>query len=219
MNQHPEICFLGEELAALKEQGWPAQQAWMDDYFNPESEFTDVRRNKENLKVFGFKIKLRDISNPDKFSEYIHTSGIQIIHMYRKNFIKQVLSSIRAMNLARKTGFYNLYLSQADMTPGKYQIPLRYFNNILLWLFGCESQLREFIASMGNCVFFRISYEELVSDIQGVANTFFQNIHLNPVEVKPVTLKITSDNMEDVIENYDEIKHFYLDSILASDFD
>ena len=219
MNQHPEICFLGEELADLKEQGWHAQQVWMDNYFNLNSGFMDTRRNKENLKVLGFKIKLRDISDPSKFSEYIRTNSILIIHMHRKNFIKQVLSSIRAMDLERKHSVYNLDLSQADKVPGKYRIQQRRFNNILLWLFECECRLREFISSLGNCVFFWISYEELVSDIQGTTADFFRNVGLTPVEVNPVTLKITSDNMKDVIENYDEIKHFYSDSILAKDFD
>lgn len=219
MNQHPNICFLGEELADLKEHGWQAQQSWMDEYFNPDSGFTDVRRNKENLQILGFKIKLRDIAAPPSFKEYILSNDIQIIHMYRKNMVKQTLSSIRAMDLAKTRGVYNLNRSQADEIPGKYKIPLRHFNNVLLWIMGCEGRLREFIASLGDALSFRMSYEELVSDIQGVTSNVFRKLGVEPVEVEPVLLKITSDRMEEVIENFAEIKNFYSESVLAGHFD
>ena len=219
MNQHPNICFLGEELAEIKDQGWHAQQIWMDKYFDPDSGFTDVRRNKEKLKILGFKIKLRDIADPTRFREYILANDIQIIHMYRKNIVKQTLSSIRAMDLARSHGVYNLDASQAEKIPGKYRIPLQHFNNILLWITGCEWRLREFIASLGDSLNFRMSYEELISDIQGMASNVFCKLRVKPVAVKPVLIKITSDNMEDAIENYAEIKGFYSDSVLAGDFD
>lgn len=207
LNQNPSIICLGEELAHLRKDGWSAQKEWLDQlYFNTEN-FQD-HRIKDGASAVGCKIKLRDISDPEQLLKYIEANDIKIVHMRRDNFIKQVVSSIRAMDLHKETGNYNLSAKQKDLRPDAYPIPIRKFNATLLWLLDFVHKLDVYIATLKQPPYL-LSYEELNNDMLGEVHKLCAVLNAEPHDFVTNLIKVTSDDLREAVSNHDDLARFY----------
>lgn len=217
LNENPKMSCLGEEVAELRHSGWDAQEEWMNKLYFDTDNFEDDRLNQWSEAV-GFKVKLREIAAIEKFRRFIEENQILVIHMHRSNFIKQVVSSIRAIDLAKATGQYNLKKNQKDLIPEAYEIPLRRFNNTLLWLLDAVHKLDMFVAKLTVPIHY-LTYEELCSDMDDALAHIDKFLGLPPHSAEPRSLKITDDNLRNVVINYDKIRRFYSDSVFARMFE
>lgn len=210
LNQNPAVISIGEELAALKPGGWKKQEEWLASLYFDTQNFDDPRV-KPSATAVGCKVKLRDIADPAGLRAFIESNNIKVIHLRRDNFIKQVVSSIRAMDLHQETGHYNLRANQENLKPAAYPIPPRKFNTTLLWLLDFVHRLDVFLAGL-NLAPYRLSYEELQGDLEGEVNRLCAFLEVKPHPFVENLIKITSDNLAETISNYDELVRFYSDS-------
>jgi LPS sulfotransferase NodH len=206
LNQNPKVSFLGEDVAHLREDGWASQQQWIESLFWKTASFPD-RRVKRGIKAVGFKVKLREIADPPGLRDLIEQHRIKIIHMTRDNLIKQVISSIRAIDLYKATGKYNLRRKDESLRPGPSVIPLDRFRETLKWLEESVDSLREFVATLTVPVH-ETAYEDLQNDIDATVRSALEFLKIPHVTVKPRLIKLTDDKLDQAVVNYEEIKDY-----------
>jgi LPS sulfotransferase NodH len=214
LNQNKSISFLGEEVADLYENGWRSQLDWIDRLFFHVEQFQEKYQDpriQDKSTVLGFKVKLRDIASEESFKRYIEDNNLTIIYMFRRNFVKQAVSSIRAIDLYKQTGFYNLSKKQANLTLGSYKISIRRFNTMLLQLLEVEHRLQVFLAEL-EVPIIRIAYEDMCQKPQKILDQIFEHLGVSSCQVTPNLLKLTSEDLSLVITNLDELINFYSDT-------
>lgn len=209
LNQNPRITCLGEEVAALQSMGWAAQREWIETLFMNPSSLKDPRI-KESADAIGFKVKLREIASADDFKQTIESRNIRVIHMTRSNLIKQVVSSIRAVDLHEKTGVYNIHVRHADApeVPGSYSISPSRFDETLKWLEQATNRLGEFVESIETDVF-TLTYEDVTSDTERQMALLCGFLGVPEASFRERTKKITSDNLAESVSNYEELRSIY----------
>jgi LPS sulfotransferase NodH len=213
LQQNPHISFLGEDVAHLRDQGWAAQRDWIQTLFWNTAAFSD-RRIKAHANTVGFKVKLRDIADTAAFRELLESNQIRILHMTRDNLIKQVVSSIRAIDLYKATGRYNLRPNHAELKPGPCKIRLSRFQDTLAWLEEHVEQLENFVSSLTVPVH-HITYEQLQHDARDTVRQVFDFLGVPQATVRLRLIKITDDQLQNVIVNYDELKTYLADTKYA----
>jgi len=206
LNQNPRVSFLGEEVAYLLKEGWEKQQHWIESVFFSTSEFPDPRI-KQGISVIGFKVKLREIADPSGLRDLIERHGIAIIHMTRENLIKQVVSTIRAMDLFKSSGKYNLREKDKCLVPGPSVISLDRFKTTLTWLEQSVERLSAFIGTL-TVPICHVTYEEVNRDLNGSVRSILQFLNVPHATVQPRLVKVTKDDLRDSVVNYEEIKGY-----------
>ena len=219
LNQHSAIGFMGEEVAHLLGRGWSAQEQWIRSLYSEPPTIQDPRlSSKESLEVVGFKVKLREIADPAGLRETLLEHGAWVIHMTRRNLVKQVVSSIRAIDLNASSGKYNLHAGEESLVPGAYPIPLHRFETTLQWLDSHVANLERFVANLPLPVL-HLRYEDLVADPRATVAEVCAWLGVDYQELRGRSLKITSDDLASVISNYPELAAHYEGTRFASDFD
>lgn len=218
LNQHPEIGFLGEEVADLLDDGWEAQERWIDRLFSEPPAMSDPRLTPpDDLRVVGFKVKLREVASTSGLAESLVEHRARIVHMTRRNLVKQAVSSIRATDLYEATGHFNLDPGQEDLVPGPYEIPVERFHRILTWLESHVEALERFVSRLPLPVL-RLAYEDLVGDTDGTMRRVWDWLDVPCTDVYSRSIKVTSDDLSDVVSNYDEIVDHYRGTRFAAFF-
>ncbi len=207
LHQSPNISFLGEEPALLKEQGWTAQQDWICQLFNNPLNFDDPRV-KNSAKVIGFRMKLRDVLDLQAFKYILEKYDVSIIYMRRFNLVKQAISSIRAIDLSKAKGYYNLDHNKHQEGLAAYTIPVRRFDQTLKWIEEVDLKLQEFIKTLSQPIC-EVSYEELLSNREAVLKKVIQFLDVPQFTPKEVIAKHTSDDLSEVISNFDALLSHY----------
>lgn len=216
LQQSPKISFLGEEPAELKSGGWNAQNTWITQLFDDPIRFNDCRI-KPSFEVIGFRMKLRDVLDLEEFKHLLEKYNVSIIYMRRLNLVKQAISSIRAIDLSKARGYYNLdYQKHKDGLPS-YTIPIQRFDRTLKWIEDVDNKLQQFIQTLTQPIC-RVSYEELLSDRDAVLTKVSQFLDIPHFQPKDVIAKHTSDNLQDVISNYSELLSHYQNTAYAEMF-
>jgi LPS sulfotransferase NodH len=207
LQQSPKISFLGEEPALLKPEGWNAQQDWICQLFDDPLNFNDPRI-KASSQVIGFRIKLRDVVDLQQFKSLLEKYDVSIIYMRRLNLVKQAISSIRAIDLSKSKGYYNLDYHKHQEGLAAYPIPLKRFEQTLKWIEDVDLKLQEFIKTLNQPIC-EVSYEDLLSDRDAVLNQVIQFLDVPPFTPKEVIAKHTSDDLSQVISNFDALVSHY----------
>lgn len=210
LENHPEISMVYERFAVLKQkgQGSKDQLDWLGEFFSPPL----ISRTG----AVGFKTKLVDVLDLDGFSTLIKQKKCKIILMQRKNLIKAVVSRINARRLYEATGNWNLY-KETDRRP-PMRIDLAEFDQFIKEREDAERDLREYSASLA-LPLLQIVYEDLLINKEQTLNQVlsFLKVSVQPLHEK--TMKHTSDNLRDVIENFDEVQNHYTGTPYAAMFD
>ncbi|MBN2378098.1 MAG: hypothetical protein JXD22_16995 [Sedimentisphaerales bacterium] len=203
LNNHENIICDYEKLYGLDDE---AQKAKIAEMFSA------------NAPVVGFKTKLRDVIDQDYLFDLIERDTVFTICLHRKNIIKSVVSTFYAQKLRQETGHYNrLKINTAVFEP----IPLAYpdFEAHLRIRKAIDEQLIAFydkLTAPKTLVF----YEDLMLDEE----TFMRNlIDFLGLEWQPLTrsiyAKTISDDLRDIIENFDELRSHYIGTPYEAMFD
>jgi LPS sulfotransferase NodH len=216
LHQSPHISFLGEEPALLKPDGWQAQENWISQLFDAPSEFNDTRI-KTSAKVLGFRIKLRDVAEPQQFKKLLEKYNVSIIYMKRLNLVKQAVSSIRAIDLSKTKGYYNLDHHKHQEGLSAYSIPFQRFDQTLKWIEEVDLKLQDYIKTL-NLPICEVSYEELLADRDAVLNKVVQFLDVPSFTPIEVIAKHTSDDLSEVISNFDVLFSRYKNTPYAEMF-
>jgi LPS sulfotransferase NodH len=208
MNSHPNIEAFGEEIRDLEKDGAKAQLDWTNKFMNPPM------IGKHGAR--GFNVKLVHIVDPDGFRQLLQQHNCKIMHMQRRNRVKAVISRINGKRLYNSTGMWGLYDENNRLPPLK--VDLEQFDEYLQHREKVDNELADYVNSL-SLPTLQLCYEDLTTN-QGVfLNDVFQFLGVDPMPVKGETLKITSDNLREAIENFDELRSRYAGTQYEAMFD
>ena len=202
LNSHPEIATQDEILV-----NEPAEK---------QQELIEGLFASPKKPVVGFKTKYRDIADEAASIDLLKRYDVKIIYLYRKNVIKLALSRLNALRIFEKYGTWNRLEGQEPLP--SFAPTIEAFEEALAFRKDKEEALQDFLARL-DMPRLDMAYEALLED----QNAFFQNI-FDYLGCKPALLtsqvqKNTSDNMRDVLLNYDELKAHYIGTEYASMWD
>ena len=197
---HPEIKAVYERFAVLKQKGATSKEQleWARSHFTPKL----VNRHATS----GFKTKLVDVLDLDGFAQVLREKNCRIIQMQRDNKVKAVVSRINAQRLYDASGHWNLY-DKKDRMPS-FVIDPGIFDQYLQEREQSESELIAYVNSL-NLSTLKIIYEDLLVNRKKVLDQVFSHLNVQPHPLVSKTLKHTSDNLKDVIKNFDELRSQY----------
>jgi LPS sulfotransferase NodH len=208
LNSVPNILALSEELRDLEEEGVDVQLDWSRKFFSPPL--------LDRHKVRGFNVKLVHLVDPQRFAQLLLEKQCKIIHMQRRNRIKAVISRINGRRLYKKTGMYGLFDKSNRLPP--MTVDLEEFDEFLQHREKVDREMEEYVKSL-KLPKLPLYYEDLLKDKKEFLNRVFAFLEVEPYPVQDATLKITRDDLRDVITNFDVLRARYLGTEYETMFD
>jgi len=204
LDSHPNISMKGEFLAGEDSK---AQEKIIRNLYS---------KVPNGIQAIGFKTRLRQIIDRKKFLELMDEFEVKVIVMYRRNLIKLALSEVNSLRLFKKYGKWNLF-------EGKKPLPLfaptiEEFDKTFQSRKAYEEKLQAFMTEIKRDMIVR-DYQDLLDDREKLFNEFFEFFGVEPFPLKSPIRKNTSENMREILLNYDEIKNYYSDTPYAKMFD
>jgi hypothetical protein len=136
--------------------------------------------------------------------------------MQRRNRVKSVISRINGKRLYNKTGMWGLFDENNKLPPLK--VDLEQFDEYLRHREKVDTELADYVTSL-NLPTLQLYYEDLTTNEEGFLNNVFNFLQVELFPVKGETLKITSDNLAEAIENFDELRSRYVGTKYEEMFD
>lgn len=210
LTSHPDIEAIYERFAVLnqKDASGAEQNAWAADFFSPPV----IARTKAR----GFKTKLVDVLDLPGFTRLLHEKEVRVIQMRRRNRVKAVISRINARRLYEATGKWNLY-DKSDRMPGM-QVDPQLFHEYLVEREEADDELQAYVDQL-SLPKVKIVYEDLLTDKAATLQSVFAFLGVANKSVQEKTMKHTSDDLRDVVLNFDELRSQYSNTPYAQMFD
>lgn len=217
LNSHPKICCHGEVFSLPSIRGFVGIS---DDETAPIFHMLQKIRSMDPVSflehyvfcpgqfpVVGAKIQYASLQEPawkSLFKKILSDYDIRIVHLIRENKLKRFVSHYIA---AQKT-HVNLALTR-DQIPQPVRITLSPEEciNDLIETEKAENRFREFFKIHQ---VFEITYEQILDSKSYKLNELQNFLGVVPTKLKMKTLKLNSDNLKDLIENYHELKNKFL---------
>jgi LPS sulfotransferase NodH len=203
LSSHPNIEAVYERFAVLKQKNATSEDQldWAEKFFTPAIINTVSAR--------GFKTKLIDILDQEKFKDLCIKKNLRIIHMHRRNRVKAVISKINAKRLYDKSGYWNLY-EEKDRIPATL-FDINQIDELMIEREMLENELDKYVISL-NLPTLKVTYEDLLTKKDVSLKTIFDflKVPMKPVESK--TIKHTDDDLQNVILNFEEVKNHYINT-------
>jgi hypothetical protein len=206
LNSHPGIHGLQEELAGIK--GADKQLAWSRSYLTPPF----IGR----YKAIGFTVKLIQLADSGSFARLLQEMNCRIIHLSRRNRVKAVVSHINGKRLKDATGKWGLF--KEEDRPSAFEIDPVEFDKVLHHREQMDRELESYVDGMQLPKLF-VCYEDLLLNRDAFLNRIFSFLEVKPLKVEGATLKITSDDLHDVLLNFNELKARYAGTMYEKMFD
>lgn len=208
LNSHPDILALSEELRDLEEKGAKAQLEWSRNFLTPPI--------ISQYRVRGFNVKLVHIVDPDGFASLLRENGCKAILLQRRNRVKAVISRINGSRLYKRTGMWGLF--DDTNRPDAFEVDLDQFDEYLKHRETVDQELEDYVRGLG-IPMVSIYYEDLLKDENAFMDNVYTFLNVTPAKVEGSTLKITSDDLRDVIVNFDELRAKYVGTPYEMMFD
>jgi len=210
LTSHPQIQSVYERFAVMRQKGTNGKEQidWARQFFSPPF----ITR----YRAVGFKTKLVDILDKDAFLQLLREKNVRIIQMQRRNQVKAVVSRINAKRLHDVTGNWNLY-NEKERLPA-FEIDPDMFHQYLLERIKADEELTNFTEKL-NLPTLKMVYEDLLVNRDLVLSRVFDFLGVDPFPVQGKTLKNTSDDLKEVILNFEQLRSKYLGTKFESMFD
>lgn len=210
MTSHPQIQSVYERFAVMKQKGASAKEQinWARQFFTPPL----ITR----YGAVGFKTKLVDILNKEEFSQLLIEKKARVIQMQRRNQVKAVVSRINAKRLHDATGNWNLY-SEKERLPA-FEIDPDVFHQYLLERVQADEELTNFTKKL-NLPTLKMVYEDLLVNRDEILSRVFDFLGVDPFPVEGKTLKNTSDDLREVVLNFEQLRSKYTGTPFEKMFD
>jgi LPS sulfotransferase NodH len=208
LQSHPDVLALSEELRDRESLGAQAQLDWTKKFLTPPLIGTHAVR--------GFNVKLVHLVDPAAFGQLLQTQESLIVHMYRRNRVKAVVSRINGGRLYKKTGMWGLF-EESNRLPA-LEIDPKEFDEFLKHREKVDSELEDYVNHLGLPIF-RLCYEDLLVKKEETLDRLFAFLGARPMPVTGQTLKITSDDLRAAIVNFDQLRGNYVGTQYEPMFD
>ena len=192
---HPGIDVEGERLVGIDTV--EEQVAWVNRHF---------RRRSLRGRKRGFKTKLKDVRDLDRFRDELEAHQASLILMLRRDPLRQAISVINARRLRALHGVWNRTEDVPELGP--LELDLAELDQILEEVSFSGRQLEEFVSST-DLERIRIHYEDMLADPDAVVRSVqeFLGVPVRPLAGR--TRKTTPDRLVHAITNHDELcRHF-----------
>jgi hypothetical protein len=199
LDSHPRIRATGEMLAELKDHGAEAQLQWARESLTPPL----IGRHA----AIGFKTKLMDVLDPDGLAKLLKQMQLRTILLQRRNRVKLVVSWINSERLHLKKGKWQSY-TEEDRPSVPFAIAVDDFQCRLETLEELTQRLKSYVSKLGLPTL-SLYYEDLLLDGQKTFERIFSFLRVKPKAVHPRCIKTTSDDLREVIENFEELYSHY----------
>jgi hypothetical protein len=209
LDAHPDVAAKGERLDPLRADGAVAQLDWARRYYRGPW----INRHR----AVGFKTKLRDVLDPDGFADLLARVDARVILLDRRNDVKHVVSRLTARRLRDTTGRWNRY---GDDEPAREPIEVDPddFDTRLQAVVAEKAAIARFVARLDRPNL-HVDYEQLLTAPDA---TFAAVLGFLAVPVRGIagaTRKNTSDDLRDVIVNFDALRARYAGTEYEAMFD
>lgn len=205
MNAHPNVLGLNETLMDMTAE---QQRQWTLRFLTPPL----IGRKG----AIGFKIKPVQLADPAGYAQLLREKKPRIIHIWRRNRIKSVISHLNGKRLEKATGMWNLYDESRRLPP--FEVDFAEFEEALRNRERTDRESADYVSSLGLPTL-SITYEEMLQDINAVLARTFEFLNVPPLPVKPSTFKATSDDLREVITNFDALRARYAGAEYEAMFD
>lgn len=213
LDQHPDIVCVGELFQYRTEDvqyGIRRFRAYVHD--SPRRRVLDLVRWRGIVYDYldtafppfvesttGFKIMLDQIRRYRPVLDYFKQNQYKILHVVRSNVLKTHISRLRA----RRSGIYH---SSQPITGAKIRIPVTSLIQELALLSENNARLASLVSELG-LPFHTTMYESLHGEKwPAEQQSILLFLGVDPdVELRPMSVKLTADDLAQVIENYDQV--------------
>jgi len=171
---------------------------------------------RKDCKAIGAKIKYRQLEEqyPAILQAILDDPEILIIHLTRKNLLKRYVSN--RLVIAQKTP--TVITNRAAKASEKFEIQVK----TIIDPEKCIDNMKETRASekrfksyfQGHHVFDMV-YETFINQENQSMMKLQSVLGVDPMPLEPKTVKINSDNLEDLVENFDELTNTLQDTIFS----
>ena len=213
LNLHPNIICFGE---AISIHGKPNLGRKIHKKINKTSdELAEILSresvnflyeyifNQEDCEAVGVKIKYRQLEEQfqEIFDKIANDKTISIVHLTRKNLLKRYVS--HKLSGSQKTPHVILNSQkQQEQEQVKVKVNVQNCLEDISSVKKAEIRFREYFK---NHKFIEIVYEDILADRNSQMEKIQNFLGVNSIELSPKTVKVNSDNLEDIVENYQEL--------------
>jgi LPS sulfotransferase NodH len=154
-------------------------------------------KNGEQAK--GFKLMHFQTAYLPGMIDYIKNNDVKVILLLRENLLKNTLSDLRA----RQTGVYHNSGKGAEKLP-RFRVDLELLGKKMAEINDINKQLEQATASMNRL---KVAYEDF-DNWDATISKILNFLNVKDIPLTPVSKKLNPDKLEDMMENYDEMKNW-----------
>jgi len=198
LDAHPKISAKGEVLDPLRPVGPEAQLDWTRRFFRG--------RLVSPYRAVGFKTKLRDVLDQDGFAAILDEYDAKLIYLDRRNDVKHAISRITARRLKDTTGRWNRY--DGDARLDAFPVDVTDFEARLEAVEAEKATIAAYVERLDRPLL-HVDYEDLLADPTATFHRLLGYLGLPPAPIRGSTLKNTSDDLREVVTNFDELRARY----------
>ncbi len=198
LQSHPRIKAGLEILGPLRERPAAEQIAFARQALTPPL----IGRHK----AVGFKTKLRILDEAAPFAALLKELNVRVIYMQRRNRIKVTVSAICSNMLKEKVNDFNVY-SEKDRL-GRVTIPPEEFDRTLTEREVLDQELNDFVTGL-ELPTLEIFYEDVLESVERQVERVCEFLEVPYQKTHSDMVKASSDNLQEMLENFDELKSRY----------
>jgi LPS sulfotransferase NodH len=169
--------------------------------------FLDARAELSRRPVFGFKLKLhhlttQGITDPAAFLGRLHAGGCRIVHLARRDRLRQALSSA----VARQRLAQHQTVAERRPRPGPFRIDVPW---LIMRMRELDASLEGERATLAGLPHLALWYEDDLlrrESFQPTLDRVFDHLSLRPAPVSTEYLRTGTDRLADLVANLDEIR-------------
>ena len=203
LDSHPDVVAKKEAFAAIRKDITAGkydrreQALWLREFFASEP---DVR-------ALGFKVKYKDIVEPEETAKVLRDCGAKIIRLTRMNRIKLVVSLMNGRRLHDETGDWNRYDGKGQAPP--LLAPLDEFDANLRKVDRRKEALVQYVAGL-SLETLELYYEDILQNADDAFGRVCDFLGVKRQSLRANTRKNTPDNLSDALANYEELRAHYV---------
>ena len=204
LRSHPRAYGFSEPIENFIRGGKAAFSYWLEDYFLLPSRIEYTHEVPDPVLMFmTTKIRHHDMDLFPMFNRY----GVRYLRLYRENILKQAISQMVSVRLFKNSLNFNLERSaQPEFHSARKRIhvdPVALLSVIETYQ-ELEKCVDHMVSTYAKGEVMSVSYEQLVSD-ESAAKRVFSYFGLEWMTPQSLHVKINSDDLAEVIENFDDV--------------
>ena len=150
-----------------------------------------------SLKAKGFKLMHFQTYYTPGIFQYLKTQHVKVIVLIRKNVLRNTLSDLRA----RTTKVYHNENEGAVAVIPKFKVDINELGIKMKQIEGFNKQLLNATEGLDRYIIYYEDLEHWDNTLSGILSY----LQVSDYPIKPASKKLNPDNLEEMIDNYDEV--------------